>query len=402
VRQFFFLVGTAILFYQICFWIMRVRDLVDTIRRVPEIHPDKPVTLPQEAPLISVIVPAHNEEASIRECLESVLGQDYPRIELILVDDRSTDGTVEAARCIGADCKNFEIVSVRELRQGWTGKCHALDVGVQHAKGEWLAFLDADSRLHFSGLRQCLSLAQGSGVGMLTLTPRFVLRDFWERAVQPAMASMSLILFPLGKINDPKSKVASANGMFYLISREAYERIGGHGDVKNLAVEDIGIGKRVKAAGLGLIFANGQAVLETRMYNGFRETLDGWTRILSASLNYDVAATLKYLCMHILMSVPATLAALCLYVPYAREILPGSWFLLPTITALVMCLVPPAYFERMGMAKRHAVLLIVGQLTLIWVFAIIFKKIRRKDALQWRGTTYGSTRYEPARLDPAA
>jgi glycosyltransferase involved in cell wall biosynthesis len=402
VYSFLFLVGAAILVYQICFWVMRTRDLVDTIRRVPEIFPDKQVPMPGEPPLISVIVPAHNEETGIRECLESVLSQDYPRVEVILVDDRSTDRTMEVARLVRNGGGNLRIVSVKQRRHGWTGKCHALHEGVKRANGEWLAFLDADSRLHPTALRQCFGLAVSARVSMLTLTPQFILKDFWERAIQPAMASMSLILFPLGKVNDPASKVASANGMFYLITRKAYERIGGHRDVKSLAVEDIGIGKRVKAAGLGLMFANGRRVMQTRMYNGFRETLEGWTRILSASLNYDLGAAAKYLGMHVLMCFPTTVLALCLYMSTAQAILPGTWFLLPSVAALVMCVVPTLYFARLGMAKKYAALLVLGQLMLIWVFVIIVRKIRRKDALQWRGTTYGSTRYEPARLDPAA
>ncbi len=84
-------------------------------------------------------------------------------------------------------------------------------------------------------------------------------------------------------------------------------------------MEDIGIGKRVKAAGLGLVFANGWRVMSTRMYQGASETLDGWTRIISASLNYELSAAFKYLVMHVLMSLPALLFALCLYVPHAQQ-----------------------------------------------------------------------------------
>ena len=111
-------------------------------------------------------------------------------------------------------------------------------------------------------------------VNMITLSPKFVLKSLWEKALQPTFISMSCILFPLPQINDPSSPVASANGMFFLISRYAYDKIGGHRDVKGLAVEDIGIGKRVKASGLGLLFAKGRHVMQTRMY-----TLDdeNWT-----------------------------------------------------------------------------------------------------------------------------
>ena len=166
---------------------------------------------------------------------------------------------------------------------------------MQQASGEWLAFLDADSVLDRSALRECYREAFHQKVGMLTLTPKFVLKTFWEKALQPAFIAMSCILFPLGLTNDRSSKVASANGMFYLIKRYVYDRIGGHREVKGLAVEDIGIGKRVKAAGLGLLFANGRSIMRTRMYSDFNETVCGWIRILSASMNYELIPTIKYL-----------------------------------------------------------------------------------------------------------
>ncbi len=213
-----FTIGAAILVFEICFWFMRAWDLIQTIRNVPEIFPDRPMTMPDDAPLISVIVPAHNEQAGIKECLESIFQQDYPRFEVILVNDRSADNTVAIARSVAAGKSNFTLISLDKLPAGWTGKCHALDEGVRHASGAWFAFLDADSRLHKAALRQCYDQAVRSGVSMLTLSTQFIMKSFWEKALQPVLASMSLIIFPLARINDPSSKVASANGMFYLIA----------------------------------------------------------------------------------------------------------------------------------------------------------------------------------------
>jgi len=189
------------------------------------------------------------------------LEQDYPSYELILVDDRSEDLTASIAAELAKDIANFKVITVQKLSEGWTGKCHALDAGVRHASGEWLAFLDSDSSLDKSALRQCYQAAVKHKVNMVTLSPKFILKTFWEKALQPAFVVASSVLFPLPKVNDPASPVASANGMFFLISRYAYDKIGGHHEVKGLAVEDIGIGKRVKAAGLGLLFANGRYLL---------------------------------------------------------------------------------------------------------------------------------------------
>jgi chlorobactene glucosyltransferase len=394
--------AVAVLIFQIYFWAVGLRGLLQARFWVPSIRPGRNRNPSEDFPLISVIVPAHNEQATIEECLRSVLEQDYPCYELILVDDRSEDLTVSVASDLAWGKSNFRIITVTKLAQGWTGKCHALDAGVRHASGEWLAFLDADSSLESSALRQCYEAALKHKVNMVTLSPKFILKTFWEKALQPAFAVASSVLFPLPKVNDPASPVASANGMFFLISRYAYEKIGGHYDVKGLAVEDIGIGKRVKASGLGLLFANGRYLLRTRMYTGFRATLDGWTRILCGSMNYKVATVVRHLVIHLLMSPFAAIFALYMFVPAAQRLFPNTWFVLPLIFAMELLVVPPWFCSQLGVAKKYCVLMVLGNLFLIWTFTVMIKKILMKDSLQWRGTTYDSHLYEPVDLDPVA
>jgi chlorobactene glucosyltransferase len=395
-------IAVAVLLFQIYFWAVGFRGLVQSLLWVPRIRPGGSQDVSEDFPLISVIVPAHNEQATIEECLRSVLEQDYPYCELILVDDRSKDLTASIASDLARGRSNFKIITVRKLAEGWTGKCHALDVGVGHASGEWLAFLDADSSLHRTALRQCYQAALRHKVSMVTLSPKFIVKTFWEKALQPAFAVASSILFPLPKVNDSASRVASANGMFFLISKYAYDKIGGHHDVKGLAVEDIGIGKRVKASGLGLLFANGRHLLRTHMYTGFRETLDGWTRILSASMNYKLATVARHLAIHVLMSPFAAVFALYTFVPAAQRLFPTTWFLLPLILAVELLVIPSWFCSQLGMAKKYSVLMCLGNLFLIWTFAVMIKKILTKDALEWKGTTYETCLYEPNEaLNPA-
>ena len=188
--------ATAVLLFEVCFWTARIRDALKSLHWVPILDPNRNGPVLAEPPLISVIVPAHNEQSTIRQCLKSVLTQDYPRFELILVDDRSEDRTASIAKSLPGKQENFRIISVGSLPPGWTGKCHALDVGVRYASGEWLAFLDADSRLHKAALRLCYYEAVRRGANMVTLSPKFILKSFWEKALQPAFAAMSCILYP--------------------------------------------------------------------------------------------------------------------------------------------------------------------------------------------------------------
>lgn len=397
-----FILGALILSYILVFWLFRLHEMRQNRKWFPTLDPFSEVGLPKELPLISVLVPAHNEEKCIEICLQSILDLNYSNLEVICIDDRSSDDTANLVKKLFEGRSNCRLVSITERLAGWTGKCHALDVGSRHAKGEWLAFLDADSSLHPMALKQCLSHALKRKINLVTLAPKFLLGSFWEKALQPTLASMTAILFPLSQVNDPKSPVATANGMFMLISRKAYDRIGGHESVKDLAVEDIGIGKRIKAAGLGLLFANGRNILCTRMYNSCGEVLNGWTRILSAAMNYRVSTVIKYIPMHILVSLPCFILGLYLYVTTACEVMPHSWFLLPLACLFAMTLTPVRFFDELGLPRRYSVYIPVGNLTLILVHFIILKKILCKDALQWRGETYCSTRYQPKSLDPSS
>ncbi len=392
--------GSAILLFIVYFWSMRMREIADSRRWVPVFDPNKDTSLPKSPPRISVIVPARNEEALIGTCLRSILAQDYPNLEIICVDDRSTDRTAEIVGKLFEGRTNCHLISITELPVGWTGKCHALYEGVKYASGEWLAFLDADSSLHKAALRQCLHEAIQRKINFVTLSPKFILDTFWEKALIPLFAATAAMILPLAKVNDPGSPVATANGMFFIISRMAYERIGGHSSVKDFAVEDIGIGKRVKANGLGILFANGRNLLQTKMYFGLREVLNGWTRILAGAMNFKLLTVLKHLLLHILVGLPSFALGTFLYTESAMELWPSLWFLLPLACLLQIVIIPGFFLDQAGFPKKYSVYFLLGNLMLIWIFVVIIKKIIFRDPLQWSGTTYNHTRYQPTSLEP--
>ncbi len=398
-----FIIGLAILIFQAIFWAARVRDTFRSLLRTPVVEPAH--RLPDhesgQFPLVSVIVPAHNEEENIAGCLKACLDQDYPNIEILLVDDRSQDSTLDIARHMEAKDSRLKVIRVDTLAPGWTGKCHAVDVGYHASQGQWLVFLDADSVMEPSCIRACYDLAREKDVSMVTLSPAPILKTFWEKAVQPIFMGMSSILFPLERINDPNDPIASANGMFFLISKQAYEAIGGHHEVKDLAVEDIGIGKRVKAKGLGLIFANGRKILKTRMYTGVRQTLDGWIRIHSASINYSLPKAISLFVSHTMAGARVTIIAFVLYVPYAMEVWPVAWTILPLLILAQINIVSVFFYPQLGIPARYSLLLPIGNIMLSVALATIVKRIACKDPLMWRGTVYETSRYEPRDLDPS-
>ncbi len=396
------LLASGLLLFQIGFWLVRLRHLYLAQRNTPVLSPDADTLFVGEPPLVTVIVPAHDEEATIGECLKSVVAQDYPNLRILLVNDRSSDATARLAKEVARDDARFSLMEVETLRPGWTGKCNALDLGIRQTEGEWFVFLDADSVLHPAAVRQCLHRAISERLNLVTLSPLPRLESFWEKALQPMFMAMSCILFPLHKVNDRKHPMASACGMFMLMSRSAYDAIGGHAAVRGLAVEDIGLGKRIKAAGLGLLFANGKRLMTTRMYTNRADILKGWTRILSASMNYDLGVTLQYLFMNIIMSPLAMVAATLIFMGPGWEMFPNSWFILPAVAFVISGIVADKYCRTIGAPPMYAPLMAFGNSFLIWVYLVIPKKILRKEALEWRGTTYSENVYAPTALDPAA
>lgn len=238
-----------------------------------------------DAPLISVCVPARNEERNIRACVESILAQDFPNFEVVVLDDRSTDATPEILRQLPAQNNKLKIIHGSDLPTGWAGKPHALFQASAAARGEWLCFVDADTFLVPNTLSACYAKAIQTKADMFTIMTFQILGSFWEKVVMPIVMTALSVGFSPRKVNDPKSRDAIANGQFILIKRSVYDAIGGHESVKDQIVEDKAISERVKWNGYRLIVANGYSMARTRMYTSLPEMWEGWTKNIYLGLS---------------------------------------------------------------------------------------------------------------------
>ena len=244
-----------------------------------------PTPPPAHAPLISVCVPARNEERNIQTCMEAILAQDYPNFEVIVLEDRSTDRTSEILRSIVAQNNKLKVIHGSDLPNGWAGKPHALFQASAAARGDWLCFVDADTFLSPTTLSSCYSKAVETQADMFTIMTFQIMGSFWEKVVMPIVMTALSVGFSPRKVNDPKSKDAIANGQFILIKRSVYNAIGGHASVKDQIVEDKAISERVKWNGYRLIVANGYSVARTRMYTSLPEMWEGWTKNIYLGLS---------------------------------------------------------------------------------------------------------------------
>ena len=225
---------------------------------------------------LSVIIPARNEEASLGDCLESLVGQTGVEFEIIVVNDHSTDRTREIAERFS----KVRVVDAGELPAGWTGKNNAVATGAREAVGEWLLFTDADTIHTLGSLARALAEARDNKADVLSYSPEQIAVTFWEMAVLPVVFAELARQFPPSKVSDPKSPEAAANGQFLLIRREVYSAIGGHAAVASEILEDVALARRLKAAGYRLRFRYSESV-RTRMYRNFAQLREGWTKNLA-------------------------------------------------------------------------------------------------------------------------
>ncbi len=248
---------------------------------------------PGALPRLSIVVPARNEERSIERCVRSLLAQRWVDLEVIAVDDRSSDATPQILECLAAEDPRLRVVRGDELPEGWIGKPWALAQGAKLAQGEWLLFTDADSEHAPAGAASALWFALRCEVDALSIATRQQLVTFWERAAIPSiLGTILLVTGPLGAVNDPaKPHKALANGQYILVSRRAYDALGGHAALRAEIVEDVAFARRLKADGrFRFLLAGGDRIASVRMYRSLGEIWAGFTKNVFAGADGNVAA----------------------------------------------------------------------------------------------------------------
>ena len=230
-------------------------------------------------PSVSVIIPAHNEERVIERCVRSILDQDYPCLEAIVVLDRCTDRTLEILQSIASGDDRLLLIENDDCPPDWAGKCNAAKIGSSRAGGDMLLFVDADTHAHRDVVRAAVGLARERGLDLLSLLSTLTCNSAYERNSQP-VASMTLMsLYPMDIINRPSQKRSFANGQFMLFERERYESIGGHDAVKEVLLEDIAFARCVNRAGGRIHILNADGMFNCSMYSTPEAFRNGWMRI---------------------------------------------------------------------------------------------------------------------------
>ena len=240
--------------------------------QMPRLDPAAPGPVGSRRPRVSVVIAARNEELDLPATLDGLVAQDYANLEIIVVEDGSTDRTGEV---IDARAPRVRRVNPPPLPDGWVGKNWACWNGAQAATGEWLLFEDADVRTHPAAVRTTLEWAEREHADLATIAPRLDMRSFWERLILPFYVQVVLTYFRTPRVNLPHSRSAMANGQFWLTPRSVYSAMGGHEAVRSIVLEDVAIARRYRAAGRTLRVAWAPLLAETRMYRNRKEMFEG-------------------------------------------------------------------------------------------------------------------------------
>jgi chlorobactene glucosyltransferase len=246
--------------------------------QMPHLRAPQAATPLASPPLVSVIIPARNEEDVLGACLDGLLAQSYPSLEILVVNGDSTDGTRAVAHARGP---RVDVLEEPPLPEGWVGKNWACWNGAQRARGELLLFMDADVVLDPDAIATAVEWAQRDRADLVTFAGRIEMVGAWQKIVLPFYIQMVLTYFRTPRVNRADSRTAMANGQFLLVRRSAYDGTGGHPAIRDRVLEDVALAQRFRAAGKILRVAWTPELVTTRMYRSSRAMYEGLLKTVS-------------------------------------------------------------------------------------------------------------------------
>ena len=309
--------------------------LMRVFQQAPQLNPSVP-TLPVDAEVVdgegislTVVIPAFNESLNIRRSLRSVF-QSLPPCgnwHVVVVDDMSTDSTADMAQECAKQMdqlNRFTLIQAgpRPANERWVGKNWACSKAMEQLKSSWVLFIDADVELRPTALRRALVQAIDERADLFSVAPRLVCTCLAEWMVQPIMASLLGLGFPIVEANDPSSDVAFAAGPFMLFRRSAYDAIGGHRALAGEVVEDLALARTIKTSGFRLRYVLGLDAVDLQMYPNLSALWEGWTKNWFLGLDRNIPKALAAGGVVMLMFA-------------------SPWILLPTCAVLAVVLLGP-------------------------------------------------------------
>jgi len=326
--------GMLVMLAVIIGFLVRAREL-GPAREFSTVH--RPENM-ADLPFVTIIVPARNEERNIASCVESLMALDYPSFEIFVIDDHSTDRTAEIVREIierdtsQQDTQLFHLSDdQKERRVEWAcRKSYALWYGAQQAQGEWVLFVDADTRQKTDTLWRAISFSLRYDLQALSLSGVFVNPGFWGGILEAVLTPAIFLAIPWHRVNNPGEPAAWMNGNFILYNRMAYFKVDGHRAVADFIQDDLALALHSKTMRVRFLFLPVSSAYECRDYVGLKEAFHGWTRRLAvggACLHMGHGSyAFKAAVLFIVGVWPVLAATIGFFKPFAGHMLLGMSF----------------------------------------------------------------------------
>jgi len=351
------------------------------IPQIPELtHSEYAVPAATKLPRVSVIVPARNEVAMIEPAVRSLLTIDYPDYEVVVVDDRSEDGTGVILDRLQAEYGGrLVVVHVRELPPGWLGKTHAMWSAAQASTGEWILFSDADVVHAPEALRRAVHYAEQQQAGHMVLLPTMQMESIGERMMISFFQAMFIFAYRPWKVRDPEARDSMGVGAFNLVRRTAYEKIGTYESIRLSVVDDMRMGEKAKQAGIGCCVAFGENMVRIRWAVGARGVVKNLTKNFFAQLHYNLP-----------FAIAAAMGLLWLHLgPWLGTAFATGWARAGYAVALGSLL---AIYVAMGRRTKISIgyVLLHPAASVLMVFALFRSTVLTllHGGVEWRGTFY--------------
>ena len=330
-----------------------------------------PKKITHENQLVSVLVPARNEEHNIGNLLSDLINQNYRNIEILVFDDQSTDDTAKIVSGFAVRDNRIHLIKSEELPKGWLGKNFACFSIAQHAAGNYFLFLDADVKISGNYIFQTLSFLKKHKLGMLSVFPKQLMQSFGEYVTVPNMNFILLSLLPLVLVRKTKlQSLSAANGQFMLFRADVYKQFLPHKKMKREMAEDIKIARYFKQHKIKIACLAGNDEISCRMYTGFREAANGFSKNVAMFFGNS-------LLLAILFWVVTTFGFATVHYAFHPVV-----FFSYIFTILLIRLFVSVTSEQNVL--KNFILLIPQQISL---GVIIYKAIlkRRKKQFEWKG-----------------
>jgi len=347
--------------------------------------------LPTNPPRVTVIVPARNESRNIAACLQSILDSSYPQLEVIAVNDHSTDDTAKIARSIAAADPRLIVLDNPDLPADWFGKQWACQTGANAASGEILVFMDADARAAPDLLVRSVNGMLRTQADFYSVLGRQEMVTFWERLLQMQVFTVLVTRFGGTEIVNRSRKASAkiANGQYLMVRRATYDEFGGHGLVRGYVAEDLMLAQRYFELGKKTVLVEGLDQLSTRMYTSLHELMGGWRKNLFAGGRHSMpfggdaawlAPVLLPLPFLMQLAPPVLLVVAVVFRIPALEL----WGAIATGVTLLTWLV---YYRLVRVPMLYALLFPLGAAVTLY---ITLSAVLRGSRVEWKGREYQS------------